>query len=111
MSYLAMVRDIILAIGWPVLIGGSIYIFVRGSGVYKMVKGSLVGNLTKTLVFSVLIEMYSLGIVSTALMFCDENGVYLVLPVFFIWFISFIATLRVLRQAKVEADKLTGVSK
>ncbi|MCX6720170.1 MAG: hypothetical protein NTV36_03645 [Candidatus Staskawiczbacteria bacterium] len=111
MSYLAMVRDIILGVGWPVLVGGSIYIFIRGSGVYKMVKGSLIGNLTKTLVFSVLVEMYSLGIVSTALMFCNENSVYLVLPVFFVWFISFIATIRVLRQAKAEADKLTAGQK
>ncbi|MFH1452556.1 MAG: hypothetical protein ABIH00_01085 [Armatimonadota bacterium] len=108
MSYLTMVRDIILGIGWPVLIAGSIYIFVRGRGVYKLVKGSLIGNLTKTLVFSVLIEMYSLGIVSTAFMYCEERGVYLVLPVFFIWFISFIATIRVLRTAKTEADKLTA---
>jgi len=103
-----MIRDIILGIGWPVLIGGSIYIFARGSGVYKMVKGSLVGNLTKTLVFSVLVEMYSLGIVSTAYMFADERGTYWVIPVFVIWFISFVATIKVLRQAKAEADKLTA---
>jgi hypothetical protein len=107
MTYLAMIRDIILIIGWPVLIGGSIYIFARGMGVYKLVKGSLVGNLTKTLVFSVLVEMYSLGIVSTFYMFREETGVYIVLPVFFVWFISFIATIRVLGQAKKEADKLT----
>jgi hypothetical protein len=111
MTYLAMIRDIILGIGWPVLIAGSIFIFIRGRGVYKMVKGSLVGNLTKTLVFSVLVEMYSLGIVSTAFMFCQEKGVYLVLPVFLVWFISFVATLKVLQQAKKEADKLTSGAK
>ena len=108
MIYLAMIRNIVLGIGWPVLIVGSIYIFVKGSGVYKLVKGSLIGNLTKTLVFSVFVEMYSLGIVSTALMFCQENGVYLVLPVFLVWFISFVATLKVLGRAKAEADKLTS---
>lgn len=108
MTYLATTRDVILIIGWPILVAGSIYIFVKGRGVYKMVKGSLIGNLTKTLVFSVLVEMYSLGIVSTAFMFCQERGVYLVLPVFFVWFVSFIATLKVLRQAKTEADKLTS---
>lgn len=108
MTYLAMIRNIILGIGWPVLIAGSIYIFVRGRGVYKLVKGSLIGNLTKTLVFSVLVEMYSLGIVATAYMFADEKGAYWVLPVFCVWFISFVATIRVLVQAKAEADKLTS---
>ena len=103
-----MIRNLILGIGWPVLIVGSIYIFVRGRGVYKLVKGSLVGNLTKTLVLAVLVEMYSLGIVATALMFCEEKGIFIVLPVFLLWFISFIATLKVLRQAKAEADRLTA---
>lgn len=103
-----MIRAIILGVGWPVLIGGSIYIYMRGWGVYKMVKGSLVGNLTKILVLTVLVEMYSLGIVCTAYMFKSAESVYLVLPVFFVWFISFIATIKVLRQAKAEADKLTA---
>lgn len=107
MSYLAMMRNIILGIGWPVLIAGSIYIYVMGRGVYKLVKGSLVGKLTKILVLSVLVEMYSLGIVSTGYMFSDERGTYLVLPIFLVWFISFIASIRVLRQAKKEADSLT----
>jgi len=103
-----MFRNLILAIGWPVLIAGSIYIFIRGRSVYSLVKGSLIGKLTRTLVLTVLVEMYSLGIVCTAFMFCDERGVYLVLPVFLIWFISFVATLKVLRDAKKEAEKLTG---
>ena len=111
MSNLSIVRDIILFIGWPILIAGSIYIFVKGRRVYKLIKGSLIGILTKTLVLTVLIEMYSLGIVSTAFMFCNTSGVYLVLPVFFVWFISFVATLKVLRQAQVEADKISGKNK
>lgn len=108
MYFLSMFRNLILAIGWPILIAGSIYIFVKGRGVYSLVKGSLVGKLTKTLVLTVLVEMYSLGIVCTAYMFCDENGVYVVLPVFLIWFVVFVATLKVLRNAKKEAEKLTG---
>lgn len=111
MNYFNMIRDIILGIGWPVLIAGSIYIFVMGRKVYKLVKGSLVGNLTKTLVSTLLVEMYSLGIVATALMYCDERGVYIVLPVFFVWFLAFISALRVLQGAKKEADKLTSGQK
>jgi hypothetical protein len=111
MNYLSMVRDLILLIGWPVLIAGSIYIFVRGMGVYRLVKGSLIGKLTRTLVLTVLVEMYSLGIVCTAFMFSDERSSYLVLPVFFVWFIMFLATLKVLRDAKKETEKITGQNK
>lgn len=39
-----MIRGLILGIGWPVLIAGSIYLFVKGRGVYKLVKGSLIGK-------------------------------------------------------------------
>lgn len=103
-----MVRNIILIAGWPVLIAGSFYVFWKGMGVYRLVKGSLIGKLTKTLVLTVLVEMYSLGIVCTAFMFSNDNSVYLVLPVFLVWFIVFIGSLKVLREAKIEAEKLTG---
>jgi len=108
MNNLTMVRDLVLVIGWPILVAGSIYIFVKGRGVYKLVKGSLIGKLTKTLVVTVLVEMYSLGIVCTAFMFDDERSSYLVVPIFFVWFIMFLATLKVLRNAKKEAEKITG---
>lgn len=105
---LAMIRNIILGVGWPVLIGGSIYIFVEGRRVYQLVKGSLVGKITKVLVMSMLVGMYSLGIVCTAFMFTNEKAVYLVLPVFGIWFVFFVWALKALRASKREAEKLTG---
>lgn len=103
-----MIRNLILIIGWPVLIGGSIYIFIKGRSVYRLVKGSLIGKLTKVLVLTVLVEMYSLGIVTTALMLIDQRGIYLGLPIFIIWFIMFALSLRVLSDARKEAEKLTG---
>ncbi|MCX6721264.1 MAG: hypothetical protein NT026_01535 [Candidatus Staskawiczbacteria bacterium] len=111
MNYLPMIRDAILGVGWPVLIAGSIYLFAKGNGVYKLVKGSLIGKLTKVLVLTILVEMYSLGIVTTALMFCDERGIYLGLPVFLVWFVVFILTLKVLGDAQKEVDKMTGGQK
>ncbi len=108
MNYLAMIRNIILGAGWPVLIAGSIYLFVKGRGVYKLVKGSLIGKLTKILVLTILVEMYSLGIVTTALMFCDERSIYLGLLVFLVWFVVFIMTLKVLGDARNEVNKMTG---
>lgn len=106
-----MTSYIILGIGWPVLIAGSIYLFLKGKDVYKLVKGSLIGKLTKVLVTTILIEMYSLGIVTTVLMLVDERGIYLGLPVFLIWFVVFILTLKVLGDARKEVEKMTGPSK
>lgn len=73
---LKIMRTLILAIGWPILVIGSIYLFYRGRKVYSLVKGSLVGRITRTLVITMLVGMYSLGIVSTAYMFADLNGVW-----------------------------------
>jgi hypothetical protein len=108
---LSMMRNIILGIGWPILIIGSIYIFVKGSQVYNMVKGSLIGKITKTLVYTMLVEMYSLGIVSTAFMFYEEKSAYLILPIFLIWFVSFIATIKVIIKAEKEAKGIAGEQK
>jgi len=105
---LIIMRNLILGIGWPILIIGSIYIFIKGRKVYQLVKGSLVGKITKVLVYTMLVEMYSLGIVSTAFMFTDERSTYLILPIFLIWFITFAASLKVLNNAEQETNKLTN---
>ncbi|HAB51443.1 MAG TPA: hypothetical protein DCE80_04580 [Ignavibacteriales bacterium] len=104
---MSALRSAILIIGWPVLIFGSIYLVVKGRAVYKMVKGSLVGGVTRALVISMLVGMYSLGIVATALMFCDERGVYLVLPIFLVWFVTFVWSLKVLVKAQEKAKSLS----
>lgn len=102
-----LMRTIVLGVGWPVLIAGSVYLFIRGRHVYRLVKGATIGRVSKTLVFTMLVEMYSLGAVSTALMFCDDNGVYLVVPVFVVWAIVFVQSLRTLGAAQKEIEALT----
>jgi len=102
---------VLLAVGWPVLIIGSIYLFLKGRHVYALVKGSLVGKVVKILVYTMMIEMYSLGIVSTGFMFCSQKGIYVVLPIFTVWFIMFVITMKVLMNAEREARALTGGSK
>ena len=104
---LEMVRNLILIIGWPVLVGGSIYLIVKGRHVYALVKGSLVGNIVKALVISMLMEMYSLGIVCTFYMFSDPQSAYIVLPIFAVWFVVFIWTLKVLFDAEKKARQLS----
>ena len=104
-----MIRSIVLIIGWPILVGGSIYLLIRGQAVYKLVKGSLVGRVVKVLVTSMLTGMYSLGIVATVLMYSDEkHGVWVVLPIFLIWFVTFVWSLQVLTAAQKEAQKISS---
>lgn len=72
-----------------------------------MVKGSLVGKITKALVFTMIVEMYSLGIVTTAYMFENaEKGVMVGLPIFILWFVVFVWSLLTLIKAKQEVSKL-----
>lgn len=103
-----LIMTIILAVGWPVLIIGSIYLFLKGKHVYSLVKGSLVGKVVKILVYTMMVEMYSLGAVSTGFMYCSPRGLYIVIPVFVIWFAMFIITMKVLMNAESEARALTG---
>jgi len=104
---LETMRNIILFVGWPVLVAGSIYVFVKGKGVYSLVKGSLIGKLSKTLVYTMLIEMYSLGVVATFFLYCSlESALYVVIPVFVVWFINFLIAVKVLNYATAEVKKM-----
>lgn len=101
-----LLRTIVLAVGWPVLIIGSIFIFLQGKRACSAVAGSLIGKLSKTLVGSMIIGMYSLGVIATAYMFDNPRSVYLVIPVFLIWFIAFMKSLAVLKSACDETKKI-----
>jgi hypothetical protein len=101
-------RTIILVVGWPVLIAGSIYLFIKGRQVYSMVKGSMIGRITKTMVITMLVEMYSLGIVTTAYMFENvTKGVYFGIPIFLIWFIMFVWSMKTLIAARNEIHNMS----
>jgi hypothetical protein len=107
MSNLEIVRTIILVVGWPVLIAGSIYLFVKGRQVYSMVKGSMIGKITKAMVITMLVEMYSLGIVTTLYMYENvKNGVLVGVPVFAIWFVMFVWSMKTLIAARNEIHKM-----
>ncbi len=101
-----ILRTIVLAIGWPILVLGSIFIFVQGRRACSVVAGSLVGNLSKTLVGSMIIGMYSLGVVSTLYMFDNPRAVYVVIIIFLVWFIAFVKSLKVLKHACDETKKI-----
>ncbi|PIZ96133.1 MAG: hypothetical protein COX80_02280 [Candidatus Magasanikbacteria bacterium CG_4_10_14_0_2_um_filter_33_14] len=101
-------RNIVLFVGWPILVAGSVFIFIKGKGVYGMVKGSLIGKISKTLVYTMLVGMYSLGIVATFFLYCSlETALYVVIPVFIIWAINFFMAIKVLTYATNEAKKMS----
>lgn len=103
-----IINIMIVYIGWPVLVIGSIYIFITGRGVYNQVKAGLVGGVVKVLVVSMVIQMYSLGIIATVLMFVKEElTIPVVLPIFIVWFVTFIWALKEINHAKEEIKKIT----
>ncbi len=102
------IQNFILFIIWPLLILFSAIIFIKGVSVYKLVKGSLLGKITKSLVYTILVDISSLGIISTVYLFSKPEGFYLVLAVFVVWFIVFIWSIKILSSAKKEADKIAG---
>ena len=52
---LIIIKNVILWIGWPFLVGGTIYILLRGKAVLKLVRGSLVGKLSEGLMLGLFI--------------------------------------------------------
>ena len=102
-----IIRNVILAIGWPVLFVFSIYIFKVGKRAYSAVNGSLVGKIIKVLVYSMLVEMYSLGIVSTVYLLNNANGIYIVLPIFIVWGFVFVWSINTIKKSSDLANNIT----
>lgn len=104
-----LIRTLILLIGWPILIAGSIFLFYRTYRFYIEVRRNVWGKLVLSMVVGWLLTMYSLGIVSTLFLFVAiQIGTYVVLPIFGLWFITMILiTQLVLRWNKeaVEVNK------
>lgn len=90
---LEIVRTLILAIGWPVLIIGSIFILRLALEFYRGVHKTPMGKLVLMMTVNQIISMYALALVATGLLRVNlETGVFLVLPVFLVWASILIAT-------------------
>ncbi|MEK7618217.1 MAG: hypothetical protein AAB410_03650 [Patescibacteria group bacterium] len=99
---------IYLWIGIAVLIAGSIYFIVEGVKVHKIFAESIVGRLVKTLVIVLLIELYSLGLVSFAFVSFYPKGIIFILPIIFLWIISLIYAIFAIKSTKKEVVSLTN---
>lgn len=106
-----MTGEIILIAGWLILFIGSIYVFIKGRRVYGLVKGSLIGKITKTLVLSLLLEIYSIGTLCTAYMLIEKKGLYLVSLIYVILLVVIFATIKMIRMAREETRKIIEENK
>ncbi len=103
-SILIDLRAAILAIGWPVLIVGSIMLFFMGWRFAKATKGTIFAKLIFPTVLGWLVTMYILGITATFYMFdAPRNGTLVVFPIFLIWFVTFVALVKIMRRWSLEA--------
>src|SRR3989338_3978020 len=103
---LETLRTIILSVGWPVLVVGSIFIAIQGWLFYESLKGSIFARLVLPSVFGWLVTMYSLGVTATFYMVNDVSGATIVLPIFLVWFVTFVTLLAVTFRWSKEAVKL-----
>jgi signal transduction histidine kinase len=87
MDKFEVARLVILGLGWPILILGSIRLALQARRFYDDVGGASFGRLVGVLVAGLLVSMYSLGVTATAFMAIDPaKGVPIVVPVFAGWF-------------------------
>src|SRR3989338_2367526 len=80
----------LLWIGIGILVVGSFYLIVEGLRVHKLFAESIIGKLVKTLVIVVLIELYSLGVVSFAFLNLFPKGVFVLLPIVGLWILCLV---------------------
>ena len=99
--------SVYLWIGIAALIFGSIYLIIEGVKVHKIFAESIVGRLVKTLVLVLLIELYSLGLVSLAFVRFYPSGLAFILPIVFLWIVSLVYAIFAVRSAKQEVVNLT----
>ncbi len=105
MKFTELTTYLWLALG--LLIFGSAYLIVEGYKVHKIFTESVVGRLVKTLVVVLLIQLYSLGIVTYAFLTFSSKGAVILLPIVFLWMVSLVIAIFAVRGAKQEVFKLT----
>jgi hypothetical protein len=79
-----------LWVGLGALVLGSIYLIAEGLRVHRLFADSIIGRLVKTLVVVLLIELYSLGIVSYAFLLFSPKGTFVLLPIVGLWIVSLV---------------------
>lgn len=92
--------------GFGVLLLGSLYLIVEALKVHRLFADSIIGRLVKTLVIVVVIELYSLGVVSYAFLSFFRRGVFMLLPIVGLWILCVIYSAYAVRGARTEVGSL-----
>lgn len=92
--------------GFAILVIGSAYLVYEAVKVHKLFADSIVGKLVKTLVVVVIIELYSLGVVTYAFLNFFEKGIYILLPIIGLWILCVIYSAYAVRSARSEVGVL-----
>ncbi|PIV51576.1 hypothetical protein COX67_01570 [Candidatus Falkowbacteria bacterium CG_4_10_14_0_2_um_filter_36_22] len=102
-----ILRNIILIIGWPILILGSILFIYQSYNFYKKTQKLALGKLVVLETFGHLLSMYLLGFLSTYIMFINlGKGVIIVLPIFLVWIVVMVIVYQVSKKWEEEAAKI-----
>lgn len=100
MHFNQLITYLWIALG--VLAIGSIYLIVEGYKVHKLFAESIVGRLVKTLVVVLLIEIYSLGVITFAFLNFYPKGTVVIIPIVLLWILCLIFAIYSVRSAKQE---------
>jgi hypothetical protein len=92
--------------GFAILVLGSIYLIVEAVRVHRLFAESIIGKLVKTLVIVVVIELYSLGVVTYAFLNFFERGIYILLPIIGLWILCVIYSAYAVRSARTDVGSL-----
>jgi hypothetical protein len=92
--------------GFAILVLGSIYLIVEAVRVHRLFANSIIGKLVKALVVVVIIELYSLGVVSYAFLNFFQPGIYMLLPIIGLWILCVIYSAHAVRSARTEVGTL-----
>lgn len=92
--------------GFAILVLGSAYLIREAIKVHHLFADSIIGRLVKTLVVVVIIELYSLGVVSYAFLSFFRKGVYMLLPIIGLWILCVIYSAYAVRGARTEVGTL-----
>lgn len=92
--------------GFVILVLGSAYLVAEAVQVHRLFAESIIGRLVKTLVVVVLIELWSLGVVTYAFWIFYKQGLYMLLPIVAMWIMCVIYSIYAVKAAR---GKLKGV--
>ena len=102
----ATVLTYILWTGLALLVIGSVYLIIEGVRVHKLFSNSVIGRLVQTLVVVVLVELYSLGVVSIALLNFSPRGILVLIPIIGLWILCLIYSIYSIHATRREVSKL-----